>query len=175
MMKHKIQDAVQIVLAILLTTSLVVVNAAPLQQKPVAKAVAVVKTAPAPTKPVPAAVVTPAVAETPAPAQTPVTTPVRVPQPVYSGSHEDWMAAAGIAPSDYPAVDYIISHESGWNPDATEPNSGAHGLPQALPYSKTGCGWDDPVCQLQWASSYAVGRYGSWWAAQAFWQNNHYW
>jgi hypothetical protein len=33
--------------------------------------------------------------------------------PIPSGSHEDWMAAAGIAPSDYGYVDYIISHEIG--------------------------------------------------------------
>lgn len=174
-MKHSITDALQVIAAVIITTSLVVVNAAPLKQTPTVKAVAVVKTAPAPTTPVPAAVVAPVVAQTPVSVPTPVTPPQNVSQPVYSGSHEDWMAAAGIAPSDYAAVDYIVSHESGWNPDATEPTSGAHGLPQALPYSKTGCGWDDPVCQLEWASGYAVSRYGSWWAAQAYWQNNHYW
>ena len=31
---------------------------------------------------------------------------------------------------------YIISHESGWSVSATNPSSGAYGLPQALPGSK---------------------------------------
>ena len=96
-------------------------------------------------------------------------------EPIYSGSHEDWMAQAGIAQSDWGYVDYIISHESGWNPNATNASSGAHGLPQALPYSKTGCGWSDPVCQLRWANTYAVGRYGSWYGAYAFWLSSHWW
>lgn len=97
------------------------------------------------------------------------------PEPVVTGGKLEWMKAAGIDPSDYTYVDYIISKESGWNPDATNPTSGAHGLPQALPYSKTGCGWVDAVCQLQWATSYAVGRYGSWGGAYNFWVNNHWW
>ena len=96
------------------------------------------------------------------------------PAPTYS-SHSDMMAAAGIAAGDYGAVEYIVSHESGWNPDATNASSGAHGLPQALPYSKTGCGWSDAVCQLQWADGYAKGRYGSWQAAYQFWSVHHYW
>lgn len=85
------------------------------------------------------------------------------------------MAAAGIPVSDYAAVDYIVSHESGWDADATEPTTGAHGLPQALPYSKTGCGWDDAVCQLEWANSYAVARYGGWWAAYNYWVIHRNW
>lgn len=100
--------------------------------------------------------------------------------PVYSGSHEDWMAAAGISSSDYGYVDYIISHESGWN--ATEYNhsgSGAYGLGQALPASKMSAyGADymtDPVTQLKWANAYAVGRYGSWAIAYTFWVNNNWW
>lgn len=179
-MKHHVTDAIQVIVAILITTSLVAVNAAPLKHKqPTQKAVSVAVVT---KKPVPA---TPQTAPAPPPATTtaPVATPAPAPvvaapmasAPVYGGSHEDWMAAAGIASSDYTAVDYIISHESGWNPDATEPHSGAHGLPQALPYSKTGCGWDDPVCQLKWANSYAVARYGGWWQAQAYWQSNQNW
>lgn len=90
-------------------------------------------------------------------------------------SHEELMTQAGISQNNWPAVDYIIQHESGWNPEATEPNSGAHGLPQALPYSKTGCGWSDSLCQLQWANDYAVARYGGWWEAQAYWENHRNW
>jgi hypothetical protein len=85
------------------------------------------------------------------------------------------MVAAGILPVDFGAVDYIITHESGWDPNATEPTTGAHGLPQALPYSKTGCGWSDALCQLHWANIYAVARYGGWWKAQAYWAIHRNW
>lgn len=90
-------------------------------------------------------------------------------------THVELMAAAGIPSKDYGAADYIITHESNWNPEATEPTSGAHGLPQALPYSKTGCGWSDPLCQLRWANKYAVARYGGWWQAQAYWSIHRNW
>jgi len=105
-------------------------------------------------------------AENPAPTPEPV--------PVLQGK-DAWLSASNISSSDYGYVDYIVSHESTWNPDATEPNTGAHGLPQALPYSKTGCGWSDAVCQLNWANSYALARYGSWAAAYNYWVNNHNW
>lgn len=94
---------------------------------------------------------------------------------VVTGSRTDWLIAAGIPSSDWGYVDYIISHESGWNPNATNVSSGAHGLPQALPYSKTGCGWTDAVCQLQWADRYANGRYGSWAQAYNYWLSHRYW
>lgn len=92
-----------------------------------------------------------------------------------SGDKVSWMAAAGISPADYTYVDYIISHESGWNPNAMNASSGAEGLPQALPYSKTGCAHGDAVCQMVWANSYAINRYGSWSGAYAFWINNKWW
>ena len=83
-----------------------------------------------------------------------------------SGSKADWMRAAGISDSDFGYVDYIISHESGWNYHAVNRSSGAYGLPQSLPAGKlasAGADWrDNPVTQLRWANNYAVGRYGSW-------------
>lgn len=125
------------------------------QKHPAAKTVAVAAQATVPTEPA---------------------APVAIPEPqTMTLSHEELMTQAGISQKNWPAVDYIISHESGWNPEATEPNSGAHGLPQALPYSKTGCGWSDSLCQLQWANDYAVARYGGWWAAQAYWVNHRNW
>lgn len=96
-------------------------------------------------------------------------------KPVASGGNKDsWLAASGIPQSDWQYVDYIISHESGWNPNAQNP-SGAGGLPQALPYSKTGCGWGDAVCQLRWADSYAKASYGSWAGAYSAWQSKNWW
>ena len=96
-----------------------------------------------------------------------------------SGSKADWMRAAGISDSDFGYVDYIISHESGWNYHAVNRSSGAYGLPQSLPAGKlasAGADWrDNPVTQLRWAHNYAVGRYGSWEAAYHFWTVNHWW
>jgi uncharacterized protein YabE (DUF348 family) len=88
------------------------------------------------------------------------------------------MALAGIAPGDYNYVDYIVSHESGWNPAATN-SSGTYGLCQALPGSKmasAGADWmTNPVTQLRWCNGYAVGRYGSWAAAYSHWLAYHNW
>lgn len=88
------------------------------------------------------------------------------------------MAAAGISPSDYPYVDYIISHESGWRPLAANASSGAYGLCQALPGSKmasAGADWaTNPVTQLRWCSSYAAGK-GGWAASYNLWVTQHWW
>lgn len=92
-----------------------------------------------------------------------------------SGGKYDWMAQAGIDPSDYAAVDYIVSHESGWNTTAVNASSGSCGLVQELPCGKSGCTFGDPVCQLRWASGYASSRYGGWWGAYSFWQANQWW
>ncbi|WP_353055464.1 transglycosylase SLT domain-containing protein [Leucobacter sp. CX328] len=91
------------------------------------------------------------------------------------GAPSEWMAAAGIAQSDWGFVDYIASRESGWNPNATNPDSGACGLIQAYPCSKVPGNGYNPVDNLQWANGYAVGRYGSWAAAYDFWTSNHWW
>nr|WP_233613414.1 transglycosylase SLT domain-containing protein [Leucobacter edaphi] len=91
------------------------------------------------------------------------------------GAPAEWMAAAGIAKSDWAYVDYIASKESGWNPNATNASSGACGLIQALPCSKVPGNGYDPVDNLRWASGYAKDRYGSWAAAYQFWTANHWW
>jgi hypothetical protein len=178
-MKTPIKDVLMVTAALLITGSSAYAMQPPnvTQTASTTKVVKVeqkIKPASQP-EPTPAPVVAPEPVEDPAPAETSVVEAPVASEPIYTGSHEDWMAAAGIAQSDYAAVDYIISHESSWNPDATEPNSGAHGLPQALPYSKTGCGWSDPICQLQWASIYAKDRYGGWWGAYNQWTANRWW
>ena len=121
----------------------------------------------------------------PAPAPTPVQPaapqqqqpPSVVAPPTYSGggSPEAWMSAAGIAPENWGYVDYIATRESGWNPNATNPSSGACGLIQAYPCSKVPGSGYTPVDNLSWANGYAVGRYGSWASAYAFWTANHWW
>jgi uncharacterized protein YabE (DUF348 family) len=94
-----------------------------------------------------------------------------------TGDKTDWMAAAGISSGDYGYVNYVISHESGWNP-ASLNSSGCAGLGQACPGSKlaNACpGWqNNPVCQLRYFSGYA-SRYGGWAGSYNFWVSHHYW
>lgn len=96
--------------------------------------------------------------------------------PLYTGggSPAEWMAAVGIAESDWGYVNYIIGRESGWNPNATNRSSGACGLAQVYPCSKLANAYD-PVVNLGWANGYANGRYGGWAGAYNFWINNHWW
>lgn len=101
--------------------------------------------------------------------------PASTPRYTGGGSKEEWMSGAGIASSDWPYVDYIVSRESGWNPNATNKSSGACGLVQALPCSKVPGNGYNPVDNLRWGNGYAVGRYGSWAAAYNFWSRNHWW
>lgn len=88
------------------------------------------------------------------------------------------MLAAGIARSDFTYADYIIEHESHWNPSASNVHSGAYGLCQALPGSKmasAGSDWaSNPVTQLKWCSGYAK-KYGGWAGAYNYWVANKYW
>lgn len=81
------------------------------------------------------------------------------------GSCSEWMAAAGI--TDTANASYLIQKESGCNPYAVNKSSGACGVGQALPCSKTGCAMGDGACQTRWMNSYVLGRYGSWAAAAA--------
>ncbi|WP_341780405.1 phage tail tape measure protein [Levilactobacillus sp. HBUAS70063] len=94
-----------------------------------------------------------------------------------TGSHLHWLEQAGIPASQYSAYNYIISHESGWNPKATNSGSGAYGLPQALPGSKmasAGSDWKtNPITQIKWMKKY-VGRYGGIEGAQKFWESHHW-
>ena len=93
-----------------------------------------------------------------------------------AGSHTDWMAAAGVAPSDYGYADFIFSHESGWRPNAVSPN-GYYGLGQTSLSKLSGAcpNWEtDPVCQIRLFSSYA-SRYGGWEGSYNFWVSHHWW
>ena len=89
-----------------------------------------------------------------------------------------WMTAANIAPSDYYYVDYIIGHESHWRTAAVN-GAGCYGLGQACPGSKlaTACpNWQtDPVCQLEYFTSYADGHYSSWYLAYLAWSQQGWW
>ncbi|MFI0810158.1 aggregation-promoting factor C-terminal-like domain-containing protein [Streptomyces echinatus] len=78
--------------------------------------------------------------------------------------------------AQFNAFSKIVSHESGWNPAATNSSSGAYGLVQALPGSKmssAGADWKtNPATQIKWGLDYMNSRYGSPVKAWDFWQSN---
>lgn len=94
------------------------------------------------------------------------------------GDHMHWLKQAGIPSSWFSAIEKIIDGadgipgESGWDPHAGNPQSGAYGIPQSLPASKmasAGSDWrDNPITQLRWMKSYIKGRYGN---AQNAWMH----
>ena len=111
------------------------------------------------------------------PKQQVVVVGTQVPPPTagsIGGTKQDWMRAAGIPEDQWVYVDFIVSRESGWNPLARNPSSGACGLAQALPCSKVGAGATDPVVALQWQHGYVNARYGGYAGAYEFWQANHW-
>lgn len=72
------------------------------------------------------------------------------------------MVEAGFSDSEWTCLDSLWTKESGWNQYASNPSSGAHGIPQALPGSKMGPGWQsDPEVQIRWGLGYIKGRYGT--------------
>ena len=89
-----------------------------------------------------------------------------------SGSHSHWLKQAGFKPSEINAANWLVSKESGWRTNATNPSSGAYGLAQALPaskYNSQGSDWrNNPLTQLKWMAKYVHGRYGSAQAAKRF-------
>ncbi|MBL8121178.1 LysM peptidoglycan-binding domain-containing protein [Candidatus Saccharibacteria bacterium] len=114
-------------------------------------------------------------------ADRPLPQPVVVAAPVaqaYSASYSSYRAPAAPAaayPTDPNAAKaFIYSRESGNNPNATNPN-GCYGIGQDCNgVLRSQCG-ADYACQDAYFTGYAMRRYGSWEAAQAFWQANHWW
>ena len=89
----------------------------------------------------------------------------------------DYLLSNGYTEADFTATVYIITHESGWSVTATNPSSGAYGLPQALPGSKMvseGADWaTNYQTQLKWFWGYCAQRYGSIQGAYSYWLANH--
>lgn len=85
------------------------------------------------------------------------------------GTKTDWLADSDIDESYWGIADFLVAKESGWNPNSVNKSSGACGLPQALPCSKLGSNWNDPVHALNWMNSYVNGRYGGWEGAYNWW------
>lgn len=56
----------------------------------------------------------------------------------------------------------LWDRESHWRWNADNRRSDAYGIPQALPGSKMGPGWQtDFMVQIRWGLRYVAGRYGS--------------
>lgn len=72
--------------------------------------------------------------------------------------------------SQFPFLYMLWERESGWNPTALNPLSGAFGIPQSLPATKmatAGLDWAiDPYTQIAWGISYISATYGD---PQAAW------
>jgi hypothetical protein len=71
----------------------------------------------------------------------------------------------GYGESQFNCFNNIIMRESMWRVNATNPSSGAYGIPQALPGSKMASVASDwrtnPATQIIWGIEYMKGRYGS--------------
>ena len=65
----------------------------------------------------------------------------------------------------YPYLNRLWKHESGWNVHAENPYSGAYGIPQAVPGSKmasAGPNWPNNArTQIRWGLRYIRARYNS--------------
>ena len=86
-----------------------------------------------------------------------------------SGSPQQIAAAMlgsfGWSSSEFGCLQSLWNAESGWNPSASNPISGAYGIPQALPGSKmasAGADWQtNPATQIKWGLGYIKQVYGS--------------
>jgi hypothetical protein len=87
----------------------------------------------------------------------------------------DMVAARGWGTGEYDCLVSLWNKESGWNINAHNASSGAHGIPQALPGSKmasAGADWQtNPATQITWGLGYIQGRYatpcGAWGHSQS--------
>lgn len=88
-------------------------------------------------------------------------------------------ALSGLSPSDADDVKWIMQHESGFNPNARNPSSGAYGLGQFLghegdKYGAMGAYSGDPTKETNALLAYISDRYGTPANAKAFWEAHHW-
>jgi resuscitation-promoting factor RpfB len=81
----------------------------------------------------------------------------------------------GWGSDQFSCVVQMWDRESGWRTDATNPYTGAYGIPQALPGSKmasAGADWQSSAStQIRWGLGYIASRYGTPCNAWALWQS----
>nr|WP_199867019.1 transglycosylase SLT domain-containing protein [Nocardiopsis sp. TSRI0078] len=89
--------------------------------------------------------------------------------PVFSGDPKgialEMVLAEGWGESQFhDCLEPLWEKESGWNPLAENPSSGAYGIPQSYPGEKMASHGDDwrtnPATQIAWGIDYIKGRYG---------------
>jgi len=140
---------------------------APVAPVPVAPAPVAPAPAPAPAPVVPAPV---APAPTPAPAPAP---PVVVNDPAGAKAYAASRIGTG---AEYTCLVQLWNKESGWRTNATNPTSGAYGIPQAYPaksLASAGLDWQTSYrTQVNWGLTYVTTRYGSPCGAWGFWVRN---
>jgi hypothetical protein len=89
--------------------------------------------------------------------------------PAPSGSPQQiamgMLGSYGWSSGQFSCLDSLWNEESGWNVFASNPTSGAYGIPQALPGSKmasAGPDWQsDAATQIRWGLGYIQSTYGS--------------
>lgn len=105
-------------------------------------------------------------------ATNPSTTTNPPPAPAGSEGNEQMgrrmMLEAGFDQNQWPCLQALWDRESGWSEHARNPRSGAAGIPQALPPSKMGHGWQGNAAhQIAWGLRYIRERWDTPCAADA--------
>jgi hypothetical protein len=89
---------------------------------------------------------------------------------------ESMLSDYGWDSSEMSCLDELWVSESGWDVYATNPTSGAYGIPQALPAGKmatAGSDWrTNPSTQIEWGLGYIESSYGTPCSAWDFKQGN---
>ena len=148
----------------------------PVVPKPVAPKPSAPRPAPPPPpKPAPKPIAKPAPKPAPPPAPKPAPTTVIVVTPGSAQAiAKSMMGAYGWnTTSQFSCLVNLWNGESGWRWNATNPESGAYGIPQAWPANKmatAGADWrTNPRTQIRWGMGYIKGRYGTPCAAWSAW------
>ena len=80
-------------------------------------------------------------------------------------AHDLCINTYGWTENDFTCLVKLWNKESGWNPNAHNSSSGAHGIPQSLPASKMASEGSDYYTngktQIRWGLKYIKNRYGS--------------
>ena len=83
----------------------------------------------------------------------------------YQAYAADMCNSYGWSQTDFECLVSLWNRESGWNPNAYNANSGAYGIPQALPGSKMASAGSDYQTnyqtQINWGLNYISSRYGN--------------
>jgi hypothetical protein len=78
---------------------------------------------------------------------------------------ESMLGSYGWSSSQFSCLQPLWNQESGWSVTASNPSSGAYGIPQALPGSKmasAGADWQTSAAtQIRWGLGYIQSTYGS--------------